>query len=409
MSRSLFDVQQERSELLTKTKRMTAEYDELKTRQDDGDQSDGLATRIANIRAGLENSVLKAAKLTEEERELVLTGVKNGTLATEAGAHGVDDKPHVDTKTAPTLPEWATKHRRTDQADWAEATAQQLQKATTVDGRKSIVAGAFEVLSPIRSDISRIPSYPQRVLDLLVNRVQLNTGNVFWWLQQSVRAHNAQSVPDTLIKPESTYTFEELEDRVRTIAHLSEDLPNRFLSDFRGLQEFLQAEMAQGLSLEVERQVLSGNGTPGASSQGAVPGEDMRGLLNTPGILVQAWSTNLLTTLRKAATKLELAGQTPTAWAIHPSDVETLDLLQDGMARMYFQGPNQQLAEQSPVWSNPIVRSVSVPAGTAILGTGHKSRWSCARTPSSRSTPSANSASSGTCSRHVWKAATACT
>ena len=80
------------------------------------------------------------------------------------------------------------------------------------------------------------------------------------------------------------------------------------------------------------------------------------------------WATNLLTSLRKAATSLEIAGETPTAWAIHPSDVEVLDLLQDDTARNYFGGPTQQLGQSAPVWSLPIVRSTAIPAGTAVLG-----------------------------------------
>lgn len=318
------------------------------------------------------------AELTELDRADVAAKVKSGKVAFESGD---GHRPATTAPSAatgadtPQLPAWAVKGRRT--AGWATSTAAQVVKAVTATGRKAIVSGAYEVDSPVRSDILQLPAYPQRVLDLLVNREPLNTGNVFTWLEQSVRTNNAASAPDGTTKPTSVYTFLEKEDRCRVIAHLSENIPTRFLSDFSGLQDFLHAEMLHGLSLEVERQVLNGTGTPGAASQAVAADEDMLGLLNTTGISVQAWNTNLLTTLRKAVTKLELGGQIPTAWALNPNDVEALDLLQDNEARHYYEGPQQQITEGvgpipntsgSPLWSIPVIKSVAVPAGTAILG-----------------------------------------
>jgi HK97 family phage major capsid protein len=116
--------------------------------------------------------------------------------------------------------------------------------------------------------------------------------------------------------------------------------------------------MERGLFNAVEDQVLNGDGT----------GENMTGILQTSGIVVQAWNSGgLLPTLRKASTALELNGEVPNAWAMHPSDVEALDLLEDNEARMYFAGPQRQIATTNPVWSLPVVKSVAVTPGTAIL------------------------------------------
>lgn len=259
-------------------------------------------------------------------------------------------------------PAWAVKGR--GRSEWVKNTVAQIEKASgqldahgEPTGAKSIITGSVGVPSPIFTDITKLAPVPTRLLDLLVDRVPLAGTNTFSFLRQTVRTNNAAPVADNALKPTSVYTFGEVEDRVRVIAHLSEAIPERFLSDHADLGDFLQSEMEEGLYRALEAQVLSGSGT----------GENMTGILSTSGIITQAWSTDLLTTLRKAATALELVGEVPTAWAIHPSDVETLDLLQDNEARHYFAGPSQQLAQTSPVWSLPIVKSTAVAAGTALL------------------------------------------
>lgn len=308
-----------------------------------------------------------SADLTDLDRADVAASLKAGRVGVESGdGHRPVDTAPAARDDAPELPAWATKGRRTD--SWAAATATQIGKAVMASGRKSVVSGAYEVDSPIRPGILQLPAYPARVLDLLVSRQPLNTGNVFNWLQQSVRTNNAASVPDNATKPTSVYTFLEKEDRCRVIAHISENIPIRYLSDFTGLQDFLHAEMLYGLSREVERQVLAGEGTPGAAGQAAAEDEDMLGLLNTTGVGVQAFVNDPLTSLRKAATKLEVEGQTPNAWLCHPADIESLDLLQTADGQYIFAGPPKQIAEQDPVWSIPVVKSTAVTQGTAVLG-----------------------------------------
>ena len=46
----------------------------------------------------------------------------------------------------------------------------------------------------------------------------------------------------------------------------------------------------------------------------------------TSGIQAQAYATSVLTTLRKGITKLETAGYTASAFALHPADWEGVEL-----------------------------------------------------------------------------------
>lgn len=287
--------------------------------------------------------VKEAKRLRETDR------VKRGDAAVRAAIAGLGD--------AADVPTWARKRSATE---WGTKTAERMSTAqSSADGRKAVVSGQYEVTSPLQPGIDRLPDYPTRLLDLLVNRKPLASGNQFEYLRQNVRTHAAAPVADGALKPTSVYSFLEEEDRVRVIAHMSEPVPNRLAADITGLTDFLESELAEGLARAVEEQVVSGDGL----------GENMTGLLNTSGTLAQAWSTDLLTTLRKASTALEVNGEVPTAWGIHPSDVEVLDLLSGDSARMYaFNGPSQQLSQSAPVWSIPIVKSVAIAPGTAILG-----------------------------------------
>jgi HK97 family phage major capsid protein len=252
-------------------------------------------------------------------------------------------------------PAWSTRNRRS--SGWAKATAQTVDRVARASGTKALVSGSLDVASPIFPDITRIAEYPLTLLDLLVDRTAIASNN-FQFIRQTVRTNLAAPVPDGELKPTSVYTVVDVEDRVRTIAHLSQPVPERLFSDHADLLDFLGSEMETGLRRAVEDQIINGDGED----------ENMTGLLATSGTLTQAWSTDLLTTLRKAVTELAVNGEVPNAWAINPVDVEVLDLLQDNEARMYFAGPQQQLTNSNPVWSLPIVQSLAVPEGVAVLG-----------------------------------------
>lgn len=116
--------------------------------------------------------------------------------------------------------------------------------------------------------------------------------------------------------------------------------------------------MEAGLYLALENQVVHGDGT----------GENLTGLLNTSGIIVQAFATDALTSIRKAMTSLEVYGITPTALVLNPVDAEPLDLPRDsGATGRYLLGdPGGDGVEK--LWKVPRVPSIAVPAGTAVLG-----------------------------------------
>jgi HK97 family phage major capsid protein len=111
-----------------------------------------------------------------------------------------------------------------------------------------------------------------------------------------------------------------------------------------------------GLDEELEDQMLTGSGS----------GENFTGILNTSGILTQAYTTDILTTTRKARTKVRVTGRaTPTAYVMHPNDWETLDLLQDNEGRYYYGGPS--ILGTPRLWGLPVVESEGMTEGTSVV------------------------------------------
>ncbi|OYP17048.1 phage major capsid protein [Streptomyces sp. FBKL.4005] len=158
-------------------------------------------------------------------------------------------------------------------------------------------------------------------------------------------------------KPESGVALAKITAAVKTIAHWM-PATKRALSDAAQVRTLIDAFLLYGLEEELEDQMIQGDGT----------GENFEGLSNVSGIQSQAWDTNLLTTTRKAKTKVRTVGRSiANAYLLNPADTETLDLLQDNEARFYFGGPAGAGTAQV-LWGIPVIETEAVPAGTGYCG-----------------------------------------
>jgi HK97 family phage major capsid protein len=160
-------------------------------------------------------------------------------------------------------------------------------------------------------------------------------------------------------KPESGLAVARVTTPVRTIAHWI-PVTKRALSDAAQMITLIDNFLEYGLEEELEDQMIAGDNT----------GENFEGLGNVSGVQAQAWDTNLLTTLRKAKTKVRVTGRSvPNGYVMNPADVEALDLLTDNENRYYFGGPSGSgMPGTQPLWNLPVVESEAVPAGTAYVG-----------------------------------------
>lgn len=163
------------------------------------------------------------------------------------------------------------------------------------------------------------------------------------------------------VKPQSAMTTVRQTAVVKTIAHWI-PVTKRALSDAAQVMTLIDNFLQYGLEEKLEDQIISGNGT----------GENFTGLANTSGLQAQAYDLNAFQTTRKAKTLVRLVGKSvPNAFVLNPYDVQTMDLLQDNMARFYFGGP-ADTGDLQTLWGLPVIESLAVPQGTGYVGDWRK-------------------------------------
>lgn len=248
----------------------------------------------------------------------------------------------------------------------AHVNSQPVEVKELLTGLSAISAGAF-VVPDQTGIVEELGRYPLNVLGL-VSRTPTSS-DTFEWVRQTRHSQEAAPVPEANVtdytgasgevegrKPEATIRWERVSGRVVTIAQWIA-ATKRALADARQLEDMVNRDLVADLMAEVEYQIINGDGT----------GENLEGILNTTGVLTQAWDTDVLTTIRKARTTLEVEGNSyPNAILMHPNDAETLDLLTDNDGRFYYGGPVTGGVAQ--VWRVRVVDCQTMPEGYGLMG-----------------------------------------
>jgi len=244
---------------------------------------------------------------------------------------------------------------------WSKAFSEQaridLRPGPT--GFKALITPSGSVAVPVMTQ--ELPPLTEK-LETVMQAVPSETIGTdgFSFLQETARVHNADVVAVGEVKPTSVYTLERIDDRVRTIAHLSERIPRQYLADMGLLQKYLDGMLRQGYALALEYQVLQGSGI----------GENMAGMLNTTGRQFIPFSTTVLRTLREALTLLELVNIPGGIFCFHPLDWQELDLAQDLVNSFALATPSQALPVDRAarqVWGQRVAVSTQMPQATALL------------------------------------------
>lgn len=164
------------------------------------------------------------------------------------------------------------------------------------------------------------------------------------------------------LKPKSNLKFEPAQAPVRTIAHW--EAAHRFvLDDEPQLQATIDNEMLYGLRLSEDDQILNGTGT----------GNDLLGILNTPGIQTYAQASGPGTdtkqdALRRAATLAFLAYYEPTGVVLHPFAWEDIELAKATDGHYLSVNMNLAIGLDSRLWRMPVVDSPAIGENTALVG-----------------------------------------
>lgn len=201
---------------------------------------------------------------------------------------------------------------------------------------------------------------PLTLLDLIDTSGHIE-GQSFEYLQITAVTRNAAIVADEIlpgdatVKPTSGLSTNLATAHAYTYAD-GYTVTNQMLSDAPALASYLNSQLGYNIRAVIEDKILNGTGTSG----------NPFGIRHTTGVQSQAFDTDMLTTLRKAITKLTRIGSPITGIALSPEDDETFDLLRDAEGRYLGQGPWS--SGPGTVWGRPRVVSERIEPGTAVLG-----------------------------------------
>ena len=231
-----------------------------------------------------------------------------------------------------------------------------LRLRTTFDNSANIGSGLL------------VPDYTGKLVEQLIRKVRFldlitigttDTDTVDW-ITENARTDAAAPTPYGTAVPESAYGFSHNQTTVKRSGHFV-PATKGILADAGQTRTLLNSRLISGLELEVESQVLSGNGT----------GENLLGLLNVSGgIPTQARGTDSqLDAVHKAITEIVVAtnGQIyPTAICMTPQDYEAIVLAKDADGRYLMANPT---AGSSPtIWGLTPVVSPVFTTGSPIVG-----------------------------------------
>ncbi len=157
------------------------------------------------------------------------------------------------------------------------------------------------------------------------------------------------------LKPISTLVTKAASAKLHTYADGIE-ITNQELSDDAGIQVLVDSLLRENVALEIERVVLDGDGAD----------DTPVGIMHTTGVFQQDFATDMVTSVRKAMTKLKSIGTNITGLVLNPEDEEAWDLLKDDTGRFLGAGPFT--SGPSTSWGVSRVPSPIIPVGTALLG-----------------------------------------
>ena len=226
----------------------------------------------------------------------------------------------------------------------------------------------------LRDPMVTSPMRTRRVRDLFP--VRTTTAAVIEYFKMSgfttpgtSSVNAASSVPERSggafgLKPQSSFQFIGAQAPVRTLAHW-EAAHRNVLADEPQLRSIIDNELMYGLRLQEDEQILNGDGT----------GENLEGVLQTPGIQTYNWSDGGVDpvadtkadALRRAATLSFLAYYEPTGIVLHPNDWEDIELTKDTNGQ-YLVAVSVALGGEPRIWRIPVVETPAIQEGTALIG-----------------------------------------
>lgn len=159
-------------------------------------------------------------------------------------------------------------------------------------------------------------------------------------------------------KPESGLGVVALQSAiVRTIAHYL-PVSRQALQDVPALRTLINQALTFGMQERLESQILTGDGT----------GENMLGILNTPGVVNIPAAARPYNSVRNGIQSVMIAGRTaPTAIVMHPTDWMNMELEENAQGDYYSGSPFRPNTFSSNLWGYPVIQNETITQGTALV------------------------------------------
>jgi HK97 family phage major capsid protein len=129
------------------------------------------------------------------------------------------------------------------------------------------------------------------------------------------------------------------------------------LRDNSNLGAFVTSQLIDGLRQEWEQQIVNGSGTA----------PNLRGLLNTSGIVTQALVTDATATIRRAITTLQGGGLVPAFAVVSASDWEAIEVAANAKASAIDYRGLPVDSQTQRLFGLPVILSNILPAKVGLV------------------------------------------
>ncbi|MDO5531418.1 phage major capsid protein [Sutterella sp.] len=192
------------------------------------------------------------------------------------------------------------------------------------------------------------------------------SSNSFEVLQEdeSQYVENAAIVAEGGTKPTSSTGFKLLQGTIQTVANTTR-ITKQLLDDTPALAAYINLRLVYGVDLNVENELMTGDGTSGhlsgMLSDGNYTPHGVTALADLGGT-----GANLFDLILRAKTKITRAYNRPNCILLNPQDWETLCMLKDADGRYILGGP---VTPADPrVWGLPVWTTEAVPESKFLVG-----------------------------------------
>jgi len=184
------------------------------------------------------------------------------------------------------------------------------------------------------------------------------TQNAVEYTRELLFTNAAAETAEGAASPESTLTFELVNDPVRNIAHHIK-VSRQVLDDAPMLQSYIDTRMRYGVDFKVDSQIINGDGT----------GQNLSGILTTGNhtAFTPTADENQIDAVNRGIEKVALGDYGATGIVMNPADWYAISRIKRGAAddAYVFGDPNSPM--RAMLWGLPVVVTNACPAGKFIV------------------------------------------